>query len=158
MIDVCIELTNEILDIYRHAQLMMKAHGNFNQWGDVYPSREILLDDITKSQLYLLYDNDKMAGVFCLKDNDPFYEQAEWLNNEPYMTIDRLAYKQAKRKYVDELLDFCKGKTRNIRVDTGRENVVVQKMLVAKGFVNIGTILRDHDYAEPMLAYHWEAN
>ena len=42
-----------ILEIYAEARAFMRRTGNPNQWFDTHPAKEILLDDISKRQLYV---------------------------------------------------------------------------------------------------------
>ena len=53
-----------IKDIYAHARSFMESTGNPNQWGSSYPSEELLLEDISKNELYVCYDESGIYGVF----------------------------------------------------------------------------------------------
>ena len=43
----------QILDIYARARKVMAASGNPTQWGDGYPPREMLEEDIDANRLFI---------------------------------------------------------------------------------------------------------
>ena len=51
---------DEIMDIYSLAREFMKKNNNPNQWGDTYPSRELIEDDVNKGVL-----NTKLSIYSC---------------------------------------------------------------------------------------------
>ena len=59
-----LEYLSIIKDIYAHARSFMESTGNPNQWGSSYPSEELLLEDISKNELYVCYDESGIYGVF----------------------------------------------------------------------------------------------
>ena len=54
----------EILAIYELARAFMKETGNPDQWRNTYPTPQIVKDDIKKEELYVLYDEEGIEGVF----------------------------------------------------------------------------------------------
>ena len=86
----------QILDIYARARKVMAASGNPTQWGDGYPPREILEEDIDANRLFIYTVNGRLEAVFAfILGPDPTYAKIEggkWLNDTlPYGTIHRLA-------------------------------------------------------------------
>ena len=133
-----------ILEIYRYAQEFMIQTGNATQWGRSYPEEALIRRDIAQNACKVIYDEMGIHGVFALfSEPDPTYakiENGRWLNDEPYLTIHRVA-------------DYCKGLSRNIRIDTHGDNQVMQKRIEQNGFRKCGTIsVRD---GSPRLAYQW---
>ena len=55
----------EILRVYGTARRYMRAHGNPTQWGDDYPSRALLEEDIRRRQLYVDEEGGAVHGVFA---------------------------------------------------------------------------------------------
>ena len=85
-----------ILDIYARAREFMAKNGNSTQWGDNYPSPELLEEDIDTNRLFVYMVNGRMQAVFAfVLGEDPTYkviEDGQWLNDTlPYGTLHRLA-------------------------------------------------------------------
>ena len=85
-----------ILDIYARAREFMAKNGNPTQWGDNYPSPELLEEDIDTNRLFVYMINGRMQAVFAfILGEDPTYkviEDGQWLNDTlPYGTLHRLA-------------------------------------------------------------------
>ena len=58
-----------ILDIYAHAREFMAKNGNPTQWGDNYPSPELLEEDIDTNRLFVYMVNGQMQAVAWLPTN-----------------------------------------------------------------------------------------
>lgn len=112
----------QIMKIYRYAQDYMIASGNPTQWGHFYPDEELIKSDIDKKVCKVIYDEYRIHGVFALfHDADPTYEHIEdgnWLNDEPYLTIHRLAGDGQVHGLFSCVLNYCKDISSNIRADT----------------------------------------
>lgn len=89
------EEINIILKIYAKARIYMKENGNETQWGEFYPSKEIILDDINDKALYVIKKDDIIRGVFAFKIGvDPTYlkiYEGNWINDGEYGVIHRIA-------------------------------------------------------------------
>ena len=55
----------QILDIYARARKVMAASGNPTQWGDGYPPREMLEEDIDANRLFIYTVNGRLEAVFA---------------------------------------------------------------------------------------------
>jgi len=90
-----------IMSIYDYARSFMKEQGNPDQWGDDYPERVLIEDDISQEKLYVCIDEEKVVGVFYYaQEEDPTYEVIKggaWLNSEPYGVIHRIASAEGSR-------------------------------------------------------------
>ena len=65
-------------EIYKLAILEMYKN-NINQWDNLYPTKDILKDDILKNQLFLGEKNREIASVFVLnKEYDEEYNNMNW--------------------------------------------------------------------------------
>ena len=146
---------DNIMPIYDSAREYMAATGNPNQWVDGYPSREVLLDDISKEQCYVIDSDGDIMGVFVfIIGADPTYARIEggsWLNDKPYGTIHRIASSGKVRGVFDMALEYCFGKIDNIRIDTHEDNKVMQGKIMGSGFTHCGTIYLLN--GSPRLAY-----
>jgi ribosomal protein S18 acetylase RimI-like enzyme len=72
----------------------MAVNGNKEQWGDNYPPRTLIEEDINTGKCYLAVD-EKVCGVFYFAiENDPMYniiEDGQWLNDNQYAVVHRIA-------------------------------------------------------------------
>ena len=147
----------QIMKIYRHAQDYMILSGNPTQWGHSYPDEALIKSDIRSGVCKVIYDEDGVHGVFALfEDAEPTYahiENGNWLNNEPYVTIHRIAGDGKVHGLFQCAVNFCKGRSRNIRIDTHADNLTMQRLIEKSGFKKCG-IIHVHD-GTPRIAYHW---
>ena len=153
------EEIENILDIYASARVYMRETGNPTQWAGNYPDRETLLDDIEKSQLYVMETSDSSAicGVFALiEGEDPTYgyiEGGQWISDEPYGTLHRVASDGTTAGFFAKTVAFAREKHDHIRIDTHENNKPMQKVILSQDFTYCGIIyLEDGD---PRLAYEW---
>jgi ribosomal protein S18 acetylase RimI-like enzyme len=135
---------DEILNIYVRARSFMRENGNPDQWGDSYPQKELVISDLESGRLRVLVDEaDAITGVFsCFVDGDPDYDviNGKWLNDEPYTAIHRVASAGTHKGIFDCILDYCLTFSDNIKIDTYRDNTVMQAILKKRGFVQCGYI------------------
>ena len=135
---------NEILNIYERARAFMREHGNPDQWGDSYPSKELILSDLEDGHLYLVVDDENVsAGVFsCFPEGDPDYDVIDgaWLNDEPYVAIHRIASAGTHKGIFSCILDYCLTISSNVKIDTHTQNTVMQAVLAKHGFKKCGSI------------------
>ncbi|MDO4465753.1 MAG: N-acetyltransferase [Bacillota bacterium] len=133
----------QILRVYSYAQDFMIEHGNPNQWGHIYPEKELLEKDIEEKQLYVM-ESDSIHGVFVfILGEDPTYQYIEngnWLNNEEYGTIHRIASDGKEHGILSTCLAYVSSLTKNIRIDTHHDNIVMQKAILKNGFTECGII------------------
>ena len=134
-----------VMEIYDYARAFMRANGNATQWIDGYPSESFIRQEIEDGHSYVCTDEQgEILGTFCfILGEDPTYlniYEGAWLNDEPYGVIHRMAA-SGKRKGVSEAcLNWCFEHFENIRVDTHRDNKVMQHILTKYGFQRCGII------------------
>ncbi|SFT51259.1 hypothetical protein SAMN02910301_1427 [Lachnospiraceae bacterium XBD2001] len=149
-----IEIINQI---YETAREFMRATGNPNQWKNTNPTEEQVLGDIQQGRCKVIYNVSGIHGVFALcQGEDPTYEYIEggrWLNNEPYVTIHRIASDQTTRGIFHVAMEECKKYADNIRIDTHKDNVVMQRTLKKYDFQHCGVIYLAN--GEPREAFQW---
>ena len=152
---------NQIMRIYRVAQDFMFESGNPNQWGHFYPSKDLVKVDIAKGISYLICEGDDFDSephaVFVLIDGlEPTYQYIEdgrWLNEEPYITLHRIASDGRFHGIFKFAIDYCKSLSDNIRIDTHNNNIIMQKQIERNGFRKCGTIYVAD--GSPRIAYQW---
>jgi ribosomal protein S18 acetylase RimI-like enzyme len=152
---------DEIMKIYDYARDFMRKNGNFTQWINGYPQRELLEEDIRKNQCYVLCSADGgLHAVFVLMlEKEPTYsiiENGQWKNDERYGTIHRIAGDGKIKGLADQCIHFCKGKIKNLRADTHEDNKIMQHILEKNGFERCGIIyVKD---GSPRIAYQYVGN
>ncbi len=147
---------SEILRIYAYAREFMAANGNPSQWGRTYPPRRQLEADIADGKLYMVENEGKIHGVFYFAiEEDPAYRmiyEGDWISNTSYGTIHRVA-SDGSGGIFSACLSFCRECCGHIRIDTHRDNLVMQHLLEKAGFRHCGTIyIAD---GTDRLAYEW---
>ena len=143
--------------IYESAQDFMISSGNPTQWGRTYPAKELIEEDIETGVCHVICDDDVPHGVFALFSGDePTYsyiENGKWLNDDEYVTVHRIASDGAVKGIFKSAIDYCKGICDNIRIDTHKSNIIMQKVIEKNCFEKCGIVyVRD---GSPRIAYQW---
>ena len=145
----------EIRRIYDSAKLYMNKTGNPNQWRPGHPPRNMLENDIENEQLYVITD-EILGGVFALiPGTDPTYLKIDgaWLRDQPYAAIHRVASDGHLRGILADAVDFARAKypELDLRIDTHRDNLIMQAAIKRLNFVECGIIHLEN--GEPRIAY-----
>lgn len=153
----CFGDIDEMMEIYDGARRFMAANGNPGQWVGGYPSREIIMADIERGVSYVMTDDDGVIyGAFSfIPGPDPTYgyiENGEWLNDEPYGTIHRIASAGRCCGFGRRVIEWCGALVTNLRADTHVDNAPMRRLLVESGFRECGTIYLVN--GSPRLAFH----
>ena len=137
---------SDIERIYNEARSFMRKVGNASQWGDKYPPSELVISDIKDGNLYTVCENDEILGVFFFKvGEDKAYTKIKngaWKNNLPYGVIHRIAVAEnAHGKGVSRFcFDFAFQRCNNLKIDTHKDNIPMQKALAKNNFEYCGVI------------------
>lgn len=136
---------DDMLRIFDYARNFMANTGNPNQWEASYPSREILLNDIKNGGSHVVTDDDdQIHGTFMYKigedDTYKIIEDGEWLNNETYGVIHRIANDGQIKGMLKFVTDYCQERCSNIRIDTHHDNSVMLHLLEKLGYKRCGII------------------
>ena len=134
-----------IMCVFNAAKEFMHKTGNDKQWIDGYPSKEFILNNIRNEGLYVcLSDDETIVGVFYFKvEADKTYEKiydGEWLNDKPYGVVHRIASNGRQKGIGDTVMQWSFEQCGNVRVDTHRENIVMQNVLKRNGYHRCGII------------------
>lgn len=133
-----------LLEVYTAARQYMARSGNPTQWGDGYPQRDLLEEDLRAGRLYAFEREGTIRGAFAFMiGDDPTYsviENGRWLDGAPYGTIHRLAGDGTEKGLFAQCLAFCRGIIPNIRSDTHQDNRTMQHLLEKHGFTRCGII------------------
>ena len=146
----------QLLQIYETARRFMQQTGNAGQWMDGYPKEELLISDIKQGHSYVcLNENNEIAGTFYyIVGEEPTYlniYEGSWLNNDSYGVIHRIASSGKQKGIAETCINWCLEKCRNLRIDTHRDNKVMQNILQKLGFTYCGIIYLEN--GDERLAY-----
>lgn len=136
----------QIKKIYASARAFMRKTGNTEQWQGGYPTDDIILKDINAEKLYLCTENSSVLAVFYFAcEEDEAYAkiyEGEWLNAEKYGVVHRIAISdEARGKGVAAFcFDYALSQIGNIKIDTHRTNIPMQRALEKYGFKYCGII------------------
>ena len=134
-----------VMDMYHIAREFMSNAGNATQWGGGYPSEVFIRHEIEAGHSFVCEDESgELVGTFCfIIGDDPTYEKiigGEWLNNEEYGTVHRIASSGRVKGVAETCFHWCFSKHNNIRVDTHRDNRGMQHIINKLGFIYCGII------------------
>lgn len=134
-----------IMQVFSAAKRIMRQSGNMHQWGEGYPSEDVVKADMEKKGAFVVEEEDKVVGYFAfLPSPDPTYNRiydGKWIDDEQaYHVVHRIASYPEVHGVFSSILDFCSSLDRNIRIDTHRDNTIMQHNLLKHGFTYCGII------------------
>ena len=134
----------EIITIFESARAFMRENGNQEQWNGIYPGEADILADIEEGTSYVCDDDGEVVATFFFKvGDDPTYKKiytGKWQNDEPYAVIHRVAVKYHGKGIIDFCFADCFKKYQNLKIDTHKDNIPMQKVLLRNGFKYCGII------------------
>ena len=134
-----------ILNLRDQAREIMRSYGNTFQWPDGYPREDMFVKDIEQGYSYVMMnDEGTIVGTFALIPgpditNKVIYD-GQWLDDEPYHVIHRIASTPQSHGILDALLEFSEAIAPNIRIDTHEANIIMRKGLERHGYQYCGII------------------
>lgn len=137
-----------VMKLLAMGRARMRAEGNQMQWPEGEPSKEKIRRDMQAHRSFLRLVEGEAVGTFCLLETpDPNYAKIDgrWQNDAPYFTLHRVAGDPAAPGLARAMFRFAEGRAResgvyNLRIDTHRDNVGMQRVLRKAGFVYCGVI------------------
>ena len=138
----------QIMETLDHARTIMRANGNTAQWINGYPSEELMKSEVAAGHCFVCVNHaDEVLATFCfILGIDHTYLRiydGAWLNDEPYGVIHRMGTNGKERGVAAACMDWCFKQCANIRVDTHKDNTVMQHVLANFGFQPCGIIFTD---------------
>ena len=135
---------DSVMNIYAEARKFMRENGNGNQWRETHPSRELVESDIISNDGYVVEENGEIVGAFFFRiGEDATYKvinDGAWINDDEYGVIHRIAVKYHGRGIVGFVYNHCYNIINNLRIDTHRDNIPMQRSLEKAGFRYCGVI------------------
>ena len=145
-----------IMTVLEAAKGIMRASGNTGQWVNGYPSREVVEADISSGYGFVVVDAARIVAYFAyIPSPEPTYSYIEggaWLEDTlPYHVVHRIGSVPEVHGVFRAIMDWCFERDPNIRIDTHRDNHIMQHCIESYGFTYCGVIyLAD---GAPRLAY-----
>ena len=157
--------------VFEAAKGIMRADGNLDQWSAPgFPPDSLILRDIARGGGYVI-ESSVMPGTTLsvmpgstghltlrayfalLPTPEPTYDRIDgaWLTDEPYGVIHRIASYPEDHGIFAAIIDFAAARYAHLRIDTHRDNRIMQHLIAKHGFTYCGIIwLAD---GTPRLAY-----
>lgn len=131
--------------IYDHARSFMRENGNPNQWSGAHPNADDVEIGIYNGKSYVCVDGEEIVATFYFEmdADDTTYRKiycGKWKNDLPYSVIHRIAVKYHGKGIIDFCFNECFKLFPNIKIDTHRNNIPMQKCLKRCGFEYCGII------------------
>ena len=143
-----------IREIYEMARQFMRKNGNHSQWGKGDEPEALIEEDIRQGNLYVLVEAGIHAVFSFIIGEDPTYleiEEGSWKSEEPYAAVHRVASDGTVQGVLGHVMDYCSAQVPHLRIDTHKDNKVMQHVLEKYGFVSCGIVhVRD---GSPRIAY-----
>ena len=136
----------DIMLVMEAAKKIMRASGNMHQWADGYPSEDAITTDMEKKGGFVIEDaNKKVVGYFAfLASPEPTYAKiykGQWVDDvQSYHVVHRIASYPDVHGIFSAIMDFCFSRDTNIRIDTHRDNKIMQHNLLKHDFTYCGII------------------
>lgn len=133
-----------LLKMYENARMFMASHGNPTQWGGSYPPKTLLAEDIENGNSYVCEEHGEIIATFYYKQGrDDTYAKiydGQWLNESPYGVVHRITSDGSMKGAATFCLKWALDQCGNLKIDTHRNNMVMQHMLDKNGFTYCGVI------------------
>ena len=134
-----------IMQVMEAAKKIMRSSGNMYQWGEGYPSEAVILSDMEKNGGFVVEEDSKVIAYFAfLPSPEPTYDHiygGRWLDDvQPYHVIHRIASYPNVHGIFKSIMDFCFSHDANIRIDTHKDNTIMQHNIEKHGFTYCGII------------------
>ncbi len=135
----------EVMSVIEAGKGIMRASGNMLQWNDGYPSQSVILADVAAGNGYVIEEDGQTVAYFALIPSpEPTYNAiygGEWLDDEkPYHVIHRIASTPESHGVFDSIMDYAFSVDGNIRIDTHKDNAIMQHNILKHGFSYCGII------------------
>ncbi|MBR3894126.1 MAG: GNAT family N-acetyltransferase [Clostridia bacterium] len=137
-----IEELDALMQIYDDARAFMRKSGNPEQWRN-HPPRELIEEDISRGCCHVCEEDGELFAVFYFcEEDDPTYRVIDgaWLNERPYGVVHRIAVAKRGRGVASFCFDYAFSRCGNLKIDTHRQNIPMQRALEKNGFVLCGVI------------------
>ena len=134
-----------VMSVIEAGKGIMRASGNMLQWNDGYPSEPVILADVAAGNGYVIEEDGQTVAYFALVPSpEPTYDAiygGRWLDDEePYHVIHRIASTAESHGVFDAIMEYSFSIDGNIRIDTHKDNHIMQHNILKHGFSYCGII------------------
>ena len=139
--------------LFEAARAIMRADGNLHQWEDGYPGLDAVRADIDRRGGYVIesvmpgptghLSIPRIVGYFALLPSpEPTYDRIDgaWLTDGPYGVIHRIASYPDVHGIFRTIIGFATARYPHLRIDTHRDNRIMQHLIAQQGFTYCGII------------------
>ena len=145
---------NELMEVYTLARSHMVEEGNFSQWDNKEVFKEEIIHYINQKVLYKVVKNTEIVGCFAyITGGDTAYNiiDGNWLNSNEYITIHKIMSKYQRQGIASFIINYITIKMqddnlKDIKIDTHKNNISMNKFLTNNGFEYCGTISLNGDF------------
>ncbi len=135
----------DIMRVMEAAKQIMRTSGNMHQWVNGYPSEAVIENDMKLKGGYVVEEAGRIVGYFAfLPSPDPTYLRIYngcWIDDVlPYHVVHRIASYPDVHNVFSDIMTFCFNHDANIRIDTHKDNLIMQHNLLKHGFTYCGII------------------
>ena len=147
---------DSIMEVLAAAKNIMRSSGNFHQWTGGYPSEDVIRKDIVNGNGYVVEDDGRVTGYFAfIASPEPTYAKiydGAWLDDSlPYHVIHRMGSYPDVHGIFRSIIEWCRSIDANLRIDTHRDNLIMQHNILKHGFIYCGIIFLES--GDERLAY-----
>ena len=134
-----------IMQVIQAAKGIMRQSGNMHQWGEGYPSEAIILSDMERHGGFVIEQASRIVSYFAfLPSPEPTYSiiyDGAWTDDPlPYHVVHRIASYPDVHGIFNDIMDFSFAHDANIRIDTHKDNRIMQHNIIKHGFTYCGII------------------
>ena len=141
--------------VFEAAKGIMRADGNHDQWSAPgFPDDSLLLRDIARGGGFVIESSvmpgltghlaaPRIVAYFALLPSpEPTYDVIDgaWLTDEPYGVIHRMASYPEVHGIFSTIIDYAALRFAHLRIDTHRDNRIMQHLIEKHGFTYCGII------------------
>ena len=151
----------EIMEVTRACAAHLINSGIL-QWNDQYPTEAAFINDISREELYVLLDHERIIGMITITTLiDEEYKDVKWLTNtEKSIYIHRLAVHPEYQGMgnAQGLMDYAeKYATQqgfdSVRLDTFSKNSRNQRFYEQRGYVRLEDVYFPNQSEDPFHCY-----
>lgn len=133
-----------ILKLYENARSFMARTGNPTQWNTTYPPITMLEQDIIDGHSYVCEKGRRIIATFYFRvGKDDTYAriyEGNWINDAPYGVVHRITSDGSVKGAASFCINWALSQCKNLRIDTHRNNRIMQHLLEKNGFTYCGVI------------------
>ena len=129
--------------VFEAAKGIMRADGNHDQWATPgFPDDSLLLRDIARGGGFVIESVIPIAYFALLPSPEPTYDRIDgaWLTDAPYGVIHRMASYPDVHGIFSAVLEFAAARYAHLRIDTHRDNHIMQHLIEKHNFTYCGII------------------